>query len=286
MGAGSLTVAGTGYGGCGRITFESASIISFSEKVLFVADNSLVEDWIRKANPTSESLLPFYAGRPDRRQTYLDMTDHILSFVRRHLQVCAIFYGHPGVFVFPSHEAIIRARNEGFEARMLPAVSAEDCLFSDLGVDPGRRGCQSFEATDFLIRKRQTDVTIPLVLWQAGSLGVVDSRRHENRNLVVLSETLIALYGPNHDVVIYEAAPCPSLGPIIDFIPLERLTAAGLTPVTTLYVPPKHDRPIDGEMARRLGLPDAYLANSGSSASLYNVLRPYASPKPRSQSLI
>lgn len=286
MGAGSLTIVGTGYGGWSRITFESASVISVSEKVLFLADNSLIEDWIRNANSTSESLLSFYSGRPDRRQTYLDMTEHILSFLRRQLQVCAIFYGHPGVFVFPSHEAIIRARNEGFEARMLPAISAEDCLFSDLGIDPGRRGCQSFEATDFLIRKRQTDVTIPLILWQVGSLGVVDSSRHENRNLDILSETLVALYGPNHDVVIYEAAPCPLIEPIIDFVPLARLAGTGLTPITTLYVPPKHDRPIDDEMARRLGLPDAYRANSNASASLYNVLRPYASPKPRSQRVI
>jgi hypothetical protein len=34
---------------------------------------------------------------------------------------------------------------------MLPAVSAEDCLFADLGVDPGAAGCQSHEAADFLI---------------------------------------------------------------------------------------------------------------------------------------
>src|SRR2546429_6584747 len=44
-----------------------------------------------------------------------------------------------------------QAREEGFEAEMLPAVSAEDCLFADLGVDPGDEGCQSFEATSFLL---------------------------------------------------------------------------------------------------------------------------------------
>jgi hypothetical protein len=34
---------------------------------------------------------------------------------------------------------------------MLPAISAEDCLFADLGVDPADHGCPSYEATDFLV---------------------------------------------------------------------------------------------------------------------------------------
>jgi hypothetical protein len=284
MGAGSLTVVGTGFGDYGQITFESGSIIETSEKVLFLTENRLTADWLKRANPTSESLFPFYAGRPNRLHTYLDMTDHILSFVRRRLEVCAVFYGHPGVFVFPSHEAIIRAREEGFPARMLPGISAEDCLFSDLGVDPGRGGCQSFEATDFLVRKRQTDIRVPLILWQVGSLGRVDfSPNHDNRNLPVLSEALQSLYGTKHEVVIYEAPPYPLYDPVIEFVPLDRLADAGLTLISTLYVPPKDEPMIDYEMARRLGIPEDYLLGSRSSTSRYSVYRPYASPKPRSR---
>ena len=48
---------------------------------------------------------------------------------------------------------------EGFNAQMLAGISAEDCLFADLGLDPGKNGCQSFEATDFLIRRRQFEPT-------------------------------------------------------------------------------------------------------------------------------
>ena len=64
------------------------------------------------------------------------MAEAILEPVRAGKRVCAAFYGHPGVFVLPSHDAISRARAEGFEATMLPGVSAEDCLVADLGVDP------------------------------------------------------------------------------------------------------------------------------------------------------
>jgi uncharacterized protein YabN with tetrapyrrole methylase and pyrophosphatase domain len=286
MGAGSLTIVGTGYGGPGRITIESASIISTAEKVLFLADSPLVADWICEANPSSESLLRFYAERPNRHQTYSDMGNYILSLLHLQLQLCVVFYGHPGMFVYPSHEVIIRARDEGFEARMLPAMSAEDCLFADLGIDPGRRGCQSFEATDFLIRGRQADVTVPLILWQVGSLGVVGSGRPAQGALAILAETLAALYGPDHDAVIYEAAPCPSIEPIIEFIPLARLPAAVLTSRTTLYVSPRYDRPMNYELARRLGVPEEYLAKVGKGGSRSDTLRPCSGPNPRSQSLV
>ena len=49
-----------------------------------------------------------------------EMVEEILAAVREGKRVCAVFYGHPGVYVKPSHEAVRRARKEGFEARMLP----------------------------------------------------------------------------------------------------------------------------------------------------------------------
>lgn len=41
------------------------------------------------------------------------MIERILQSVRSGGMTCAIFYGHPGVFVYPAHEAIRRARAEG-----------------------------------------------------------------------------------------------------------------------------------------------------------------------------
>ena len=103
------------------------------------------------------------------------MAEAILEPVRAGKRVCAAFYGHPGVFVLPSHEAIARARAEGFDATMLPGVSAEDCLVADLGVDPARNGLQSYEAGDFLRRRPAIEPTTALVLWQ---IGVVGARTH------------------------------------------------------------------------------------------------------------
>ena len=104
----------------------------------------------------------------------------------------AAFYGHPGVFVRPSHEAIARARAEGHQARMLPAVSAEDCLFADLGVDPATHGCASFDATTFLARPRPVDSSAGLVLWQVAAVResrAVPAGEH-GANMEVLVERL------------------------------------------------------------------------------------------------
>ena len=58
---------------------------------------------------------------------------------------------------------------------MLPGISAEDCLFADLGVDPAEAGCQSYEATRFLERRPAIEPRAALILWQ---IGVVGSANH------------------------------------------------------------------------------------------------------------
>ena len=113
----------------------------------------------------------YYEENKPRAQTYEQMIQRMLECVREGMQTCVALYGHPGVFAWPAHEAIRRARGEGYEARMLPAVSAEDCLFADCGIDPAMTGCQSYEATDFMINGRVIDTSSTVILWQIGVLG-------------------------------------------------------------------------------------------------------------------
>src|SRR4029079_19503431 len=103
-------------------------------------------------------------------------------------------------------ESLRRARAEGFAARMLPAVSCEDCLFADLGVDPGVSGRLLYEATDFLLRPRVVDPTAALVLLQVGSIGLTSFRSGDQPNreaLPLLAETLQRLYPADHRVALY-----------------------------------------------------------------------------------
>jgi Tetrapyrrole (Corrin/Porphyrin) Methylases len=141
------------------------------------------------------------------------MLDAILAQVRAGLRVFAVYYGHPGVFAWSTHQAVRIARREGFRAEMHAGVSADSWLFADLGIDPSQPGCHSLEATDFLIHRRTPDVSAHVLLWQVeyvGDLGFNFSgfRAH---NFHLLVERLRKFYPAAHPVIIYEAAQMPQL---------------------------------------------------------------------------
>jgi hypothetical protein len=238
-----------------QLTPESRAALEAADDVLYLVTDPSAELWFQRLVPQSRSLHTLYRVGKDRGETYTEMVETILAPLRDGRKVCVAFYGHPGVFVHPSHEAIGRARAEGIEARMLPAVSAEDCLFSDLGIDPGRHGCQSYEATDFLIHGRTVDPSAYLVLWQIAFLGNVRySPEPGRRGLPVLVEYLERWYPHDHGIVLYEASPYPVGGPAIERVALSTLTAAEVPPMSTLVVPPAAAPRTDRAMIERLGM--------------------------------
>jgi uncharacterized protein YabN with tetrapyrrole methylase and pyrophosphatase domain len=238
------------------MSMEARNSIKSAQKVLYSVADAVTETAIKKLNSTAESLQPFYGPNKHCLVTYQEMVERILFFVRKRHDVCVVFYGHPGVFVYSSHEAIQRARREGFRATMLPATSSEDCLFADLGIDPATSGCQSFEATDFLIRRRKFDPSSHLILWQIGNIGNWKPDKQDcSSNLQTLVEVLEEHYDATHQTVLYQAAQYASCDPIIERVPLSRIPQASISAVTTLYVPPKGLAAIDYTMIDRLGIP-------------------------------
>jgi uncharacterized protein YabN with tetrapyrrole methylase and pyrophosphatase domain len=253
---GSLTIAGVGLAGPAHVTRETLGAIRAAERHFVLVADLLTLEWLLTLAPGAENLVDSYGVGKSRDDTYEEIVERILAPMRQGRRVCAIFYGHPGVFANSPHEAIRRARAEGFTARMLPGISALDCLFADVGLDPGDVGCQEYEATDFLLRRRRFDPCSGLVLWQIGVVGVVDYREEElwsREGLGVLAERLLETYPAEHEVVVYEATTLPVLPPKILRLPLSALAAADVTAISTLYVPPLPDRDTDMVMLRRLG---------------------------------
>ena len=113
--------------------------------------------------------------------------------VRAGQNVLGIFYGHPGVFVSPTRRAIAIARDEGYTAKMLPGISAEDYMFSDLQFDPAVPGCTTFEATGLLINKKKLDPSVHNIIWQVGSVGVTTMEFEVKALYLVLRHTLISV---------------------------------------------------------------------------------------------
>ena len=253
---GSLIIVGSGIQAIRQFTLESRLAIEQADKVLYHIPDEISGIWINKINPNSESLIDCYVQGKPRNEVYEEMTERTLSYIRQGLNVCVVYYGHPGVFVTASHESIRRALAEGFKARMLPGVSAEDCLFANLGIDPSTRGCQSFEATYFLLRTPRFDTSSHLILWQIGTIG--DPTYNPSRNLkpsvTILADFLKKYYDPNHEVFLYEASQYVICEPIIQRLALSKLASAYITGISTLYIPPKLNRSFDHRMANKLGL--------------------------------
>lgn len=253
---GSLIVVGTGIRSVGQLTTESIAWIERADKVFYIVSEPIAESLIQRLNSTAESLQKLYVQGKPRLETYKDIADTILASVRGGNRTCAAFYGHPGVFVLPSHEAVRQARSEGYVARMLPGISAEDCLFADLGVDPASSGCQAYEATDFVMHHRQLDPSCSVILWQIGVVGewTYQQTGYRNSGLPLLIEKLTRYYRPDHGVFVYEAAVLPECEPTIRPAPLCHLPYVPLSSASTLYIPPAHAAIPDRDMYQRLGL--------------------------------
>jgi uncharacterized protein YabN with tetrapyrrole methylase and pyrophosphatase domain len=231
-------------------------VLEGADEVLYVAADPVAATWLQTLNPRSRSLHTLYEQGVNRDRIYSAIAEEILKPAREGRRVCAAFYGHPGFLARPAHEALARAREEGIDARMLPAVSALDCLFADLGLDPADTGLQTYDATDFLLRGRAPDTSAALVLWQLSVIGRTQwSRTPDYAGIRVLVEQLRRWYPSEHSVTVYEASPYPAVAaPRIDEVPLGTLAEEHITPMSTLYVPPASARAVDAELAERLRL--------------------------------
>ncbi len=235
---GRLIVAGCGLHP-GHMTLETQSHIKVADKVLLVAPNPLSIQHIIQINPKTENLGRFYETEPNRAEIYRAMANYIIAEVKKGLAVCTVFYGHPGIFVTSTHVAIRQLKQLGYPVKMLPGISADGCLFADLNLDPASSGCQSWEATQFLLSEREWDSGALLLLWQIGLVGEHTLEKFEPglHGLRAVSRLLLEKYDEEHQVCIYEAAIIPGFEPRADWMALKDLTTAQVSPASTLVVP-------------------------------------------------
>jgi precorrin-3B methylase len=239
-GSGSLVCVGVGMTLGSHMTPLSRSYIEESDVVFTAVSDGVIELWLAKMNPNVRSLQSFYREGKPRTDTYRQMVDAMLAQVRLGKTVCGAFYGHPGVFAVVPHRAIELARREGFTAHMEPGVSAEDCLYADLGLDPGKYGCQHYEASQLMFYQRRIDTSAYLILWQIGVAGDQSTARfstgREYRQVLV--DLLAQDYALRHEVILYKAATLPIHQPHIERIALRDLPAADIDMHATLVIPP------------------------------------------------
>jgi precorrin-6B methylase 1 len=259
---GSLACVGMGMTLGSHLGPLARSHIEQADVVFAALSDGIVELWLQRMHPDVRSLQPCYAEGKSRRVTYRQWVDLMMAEVRAGKNVCGVFYGHPGVFAWSPHKAIEVARAEGFKAHMEPGISAEDCLYADLGIDPGRFGCQHFEASQLLFYERRIDPTGHLVLWQVGLVGDLSLKRLATGPAYrqALVDVLAEHYPLDHEVIIYRGATLPIEQPRVRRMPLHALPGAELTTEETVVLPPAAPLRPNVAMRERLAALDREMA--------------------------
>jgi len=235
-----LILVGAGIKSISHITIEAKAAIEQSHKVLFLVNEPILKEWIIRNNPNSQSLEFIYKKHLLRAHNYEAISQHIIRTMDEVKELCVVLYGHPTVYSMPGLNAAKAAKKLGARVKIFPGISAEDCLFADLFIDPGSHGCQSFEATDFLQSNRRFDPYSHLILWQADSIYCFENNpTFDNyKGVSELQNKLIENYSENHPIFLYEASLYPGIEAKIKQIKLVELCTIALSSITTLYLPP------------------------------------------------
>ncbi|GAA4359662.1 SAM-dependent methyltransferase [Kangiella marina] len=254
MTKGTYIAVSTGILLAGHLSVRTKKIIEDADVVFSLMPHPIAESWLETVSKEHISLQPYYGEGKYRKETYEEMIEAILAEVRKGRSVCGAFYGHAGVFSWVPHESIKRAKNEGYFAYMEPGISAEACLYSDLLIDPGSCGVQSYEATQFLYYGHKPNKYSYLLLWQIALAGDTTAKtfKTDPEKVKHLTEHLKQWYDSEHEVILYEAAFLP-----IDKVRSEKVALKDVHKVelklhTTLVIPPVDAISFDRELAEEL----------------------------------
>ncbi|MEP7185347.1 MAG: SAM-dependent methyltransferase [Rhodanobacter sp.] len=265
---GSIACVGLGMTLGSHLSPLARSHIEQADVVFAALSDGIVEMWLESMHSDVRSLQPYYGEGKSRMITYREWVKVMMAEVRAGRKVCAVFYGHPGVFAWSPHEVIKVARSEGYWAHMEPGISAEDCLYADLGIDPGRYGCQHYEAGQLLFYETRINPAAYLVLWQVGLVGDRSLKRFstglEYRQLLV--DVLEQDYPLDHEVIIYRGATLPIQQPRIRRVPLRYLPATAVSAEETVILPPASALRSNPVMRERLAVLDRAQAEQAQTS--------------------
>lgn len=222
---------------------QALDYIQRADIVHYLVLDNATEAFIQLHAKKAADLYQYYDTEKNRLTTYTQMAEIMVNSVREGNLTVAVLYGHPGIFVCPSHRAIAICKEEGYEAKMLPGISAADCLFADLGIDPSTHGCMMIEATLMLFGEGRLDPRNHLIIWQPGAVGKAQMV-FDNEYLPRIADYLEPVYGADFPIIAYLGAMRPLEKPRMDRITVGDLRrkdgpASWINACTTLYLPPK-----------------------------------------------
>jgi len=272
--SGNLVCVGTGMTLGAHISPIATSYIAQADVVFSLMSTGITERWLDEMHTDVRSLQYCYQEGKNRNITYNEMVEAILTEVRTGKKVVAAFYGHPGVFACVAHRAIKKAKDEKLPAHMEAGISAEDCLYADLAIDPGKTGCINYEASQFMFYQRNIDPAAHLILWQIGLAGDKSLAKFSTGKAYrqVLVDLLLETYPADHQVILYQAKVLPIDTVRDEHIALIDLIDAELFMHTTLVIPPSEEMQPNEKVLAKLAAIDKQELNAKNRPELTLVL--------------
>ncbi|PSP51025.1 hypothetical protein BRC60_03980 [Halobacteriales archaeon QH_1_68_42] len=222
-----IYVVGTGIVGYRQLTSEATAALERSGSIHLLHTQEIVyEHFEAEYDADLIDLRDGYQENEIREDIYERMAGRILSEAEEATEPVAFaLYGHPLVYVSPAKLILEEAPARDLTVDVRPGVSAMDCLYTDLNLDPARKGIQMYEATDLLLREYDLNNYVPLMIWQ------IDLKEY---------------YPTDHTVVLCRTSTTPLAESERIEYELDNLEAIHetVTPTHTLYVPPARERQI------------------------------------------
>jgi uncharacterized protein YabN with tetrapyrrole methylase and pyrophosphatase domain len=243
-----IYIVGLGMVGPRQITKEGDAALRKCSRVFALHYDDTVTDYLATVSSSVSKLVGFYEEGVSRSVTYERISTTVLDAAMEAPPVAFAVYGHPLVFVAPTKIIQQEGARRGLRVKTLPGISAMDCLFIDLGLDPAVDGLQMYEATDLLLRERPLQSDVPCLLWQIGALETIFYVPQQSRpeRFTRLRNYLTRFYAPEHEVVVALTPTLPIANPKLLKCRLDELETASarINGAETLYIPPVTQRHI------------------------------------------
>lgn len=236
-----LVVVGTGLFPAEHLTVEARAWLERADHVVHAHHDPDMIQWLIDLNPHIQAL-PGNISIPGMSIGF------IIELLATGKSVCLALPGHPAVYQSTGRSLVAAAREAGYRAWLTPAVTAEDCLFANLGVDPGRNGGQSFTATYLLLYQPVFDPTAALFLWGLDQIGQLS----HPAGLSLLQEFLERNYTGQHPLTLYTPPGSVGQAATMQTFSLTTLDQQYPRSDTLLYVPPRPGSKPDPEMRKRI----------------------------------
>jgi hypothetical protein len=258
-----LYIVGLGIRGTEQITPEAGAALRACRKVYFGAEQRGIAEYLQRYGCEVEDLYALAEPGASRPATYQRMADKVLQAARERPPVGFAVYGHPMILVLPTRLIRQQAPELGLSVKVIPGVSALDCLLADLGFDPCERGLIQYEATYALLYQPPLDPAAACLLWQAGmaetvlyDLGVSRPGRFRR-----LSDYLARFHPGGHRVALAISPRDPLDGPIIAWLTIDELREAheDVMSGATLFIPPSSEPEVSDKELESLLADPAHL---------------------------